>query len=548
LEDNDLLSTALEHQSVGVAVLRLPDLVYEYVNPAFQAFAPGKEMLGHPNDEVFPEMSFLEPHVLASLKRVGQSWHAENLLNRIRRTYDGPLEEVYGTFEISLVEIHGSHHLLVTAVETTASALLSEDYERLRAEEMQRLSFAQTLDRVNGVIHSSLDYDEVMQRALEEATKALGARAGAVFVGLNGESEARHVFGFPQSLLGRKFSADAFAFSRLMEEKKQPIPIGDDDIGVVMNPALARLFRVRSLMAIPLVVRGRLIGGIGLIYNRPHEFVQSEIDFSAGFGASVSLALENAELYRRQERVADTLQEALLTLPDHIPGLVFAHAYNSAAEMAKVGGDFYDLFELEHDRVGITVGDISGKGLEAAVLTSLVKHSIRAQAMDKRNSPASVLRVVNKVLHEGSSPESFATVFFGILDCRNGQLVYCNAGHTTSAIVRLSGHVERLPSNSQLVGAFHRSPFKDGRAALGVGDTLFMYTDGVTEARSGKTFFGEERLMHSLHDGDSDPERLVQRVIEEVLEFSGGRLLDDVAILAVKRETRRKQPDGGEQS
>jgi len=538
LTDAEMVAAALENEATGVAVIRLPDLVYEYVNPAFQAFAPGKEMIGHPNEEVFPEMGFFEPRVLASVQRVGQSWHAENVPNRIRRTYDGPLEEVYGTFVITRIEIHHSPHLLVTATETTQSVHLTEDYMRLHEEQQQRLELAETLAAVSAAIHSTLHYDEVMQRSLEEATKALGARAGVVFLEVTeGESEARYVFGFPRTLLGRRFTADTFPFSSMMAQRKEPIPVPEQDISMLMPPALARVFRVRSLLAIPLVVRGRLIGGIGLVYGRPHEFTRAELDFAGTFGTSVSLALENAELYRRQERVADTLQEALLTLPDHVSGLRFAHAYNSAGEAVKVGGDFYDLFELEHHHVGVTVGDVSGKGLEAAVLTSLVKHGVRAQAMDKRNSPAAVLRVVNKVLLESSRPEDFATVFFGVMDCDNGDLTYCNAGHTTTAILRMDGSVDRLPSNSQLVGALGRASFHDSRAVLEVGDVMLMYTDGVIEARSGAEFFGEERLMRAIEEWRQyDPEDLVSRVVSAVVTFAGGHLGDDVAILAVQRE------------
>jgi len=170
-------------------------------------------------------------------------------------------------------------------------------------------------------------------------------------------------------------------------------------------------------------------------------------------------------------------------------------------------------------------------------LTSLVKHGVRAQAMDKRNSPAAVLRVVNKVLLESSRPEDFATVFFGVMDCDNGDLTYCNAGHTTTAILRTDGSVDRLPSNSQLVGALARASFHDSQAVLEVGDVMLMYTDGVIEARSGAEFFGEERLMRAIEEWRQyDPEELVSRVVSAVVTFAGGHLGDDVAILAVQRE------------
>lgn len=534
---DELTRAALERQPFGIAILSLPGLVFEYVNPAFQAFAPGKEMVGLPNDQVFPEMSALGPPVLAALAK-GRVWREEDTAHRIRRTPDGPLETMYGTFEVSLLSVGSATHLLVAAIDTTARVHLAKENARLHEEVVRRLGFAQTLGQIDSVIHSSLSYDEIMQRALEEGTKALGARAGAVFTGLDGESEARYIYGFPKALLGRRFHADVFPFSRLMEETKQPVPVETGEMRSLMNAALARIFRVRSLLAIPLVVRGTLVGGIGLVYGKPHEFDDIELGFSAAFGASVSLALENAELFRRQERVADTLQEALLTLPHEIRGLEFAHAYHSATEAVKVGGDFYDLFELEHETVGITVGDISGKGLDAAALTALVKNAIRAQATEKRHSPADVMRVVNKVLFDASSPETFATVFFGLLDCRTGLLVYCNAGHTTAGVMRAGG-VQELPANAPLIGAFELDAFQEAETSLGEGDLLFMYTDGVVEARHGETFFGEERLWRLLAEAEgAEPADVIERVMDDVVAFTGGRLTDDVAVLAVRRRER----------
>jgi serine phosphatase RsbU (regulator of sigma subunit) len=535
--DPELLAAVIEHEPLGVAVIHLPDLVYEHVNPAFQAFAPGKPMVGKRNDQVFPEMQFLAEEVLGSLKIKGDTWRAENVRNEIRRTPEGPLEEVFGTFDVTRIEIHDRPYLLVTAVETTESVRIANQYQRLHEDEERRLKLSETMDSVNATIHSSLDYDEVIQRSLEAATKALGARAAAFFVETSpGESEATYVYGLPRSFLGRRFSASLFPFSQLMASQKSPIGIEADRIGTLMNPLLARTLRIRSLLAIPLLLRDTLVGGIGLVYSKPHEFTEAEMHFSRTFGASLSLALENAQLYRRQEEVANTLQEALLVLPEHVRDIDFAYEYNSASERAKVGGDFFDLFEVDESRVAITIGDISGKGLSAAVLTSLVKHSVRTKALESADSPSSVIRVVNKVLHEGSPPESFATVFFGVLDRVSGRLIYCNAGHTSGAIIRAVGELDELTPNSQLVGALPRGEFVDDTAQLERGDVLFLYTDGVTEARSGRELFGEERLWGVLRrPGTPAPGSLIDRTLSAVLRFSGNHLTDDIAMLALAR-------------
>jgi serine phosphatase RsbU (regulator of sigma subunit) len=156
--------------------------------------------------------------------------------------------------------------------------------------------------------------------------------------------------------------------------------------------------------------------------------------------------------------------------------------------------------------------------------------------VEEQSSPAAVLSVVNRVFYEGSNADSFATVFFAILDCTDGRLVYCNAGHTTGAVARIDRKVDELRANSPLVGALPWADFIDSETRLGAGDTLFLYTDGLTEARSGKDFFGEERLMRLVRKSHAEkPDELVHEVVEGVLKFTGGTLTDDIAVFALRR-------------
>jgi sigma-B regulation protein RsbU (phosphoserine phosphatase) len=241
--------------------------------------------------------------------------------------------------------------------------------------------------------------------------------------------------------------------------------------------------------------------------------------------------------YEAEHRIAETLQHALLSMPERIPGITFAHAYHSATETAAVGGDFYDLFELEGGLLGLTVGDISGKGLDAAAMMSLVKNTIRAQATDVGRTPADVIRFTNHVLFAESSSETFATVFFGMLDRKSGRLLYCNAGHTVGVLVK-RGRMMRLESTSTLVGAFARARFSNAEVHLKPAELLFLYTDGLTEARRDKELFGEDRVLELLGKASApcDPDATVRRVLKEAVAFTGGKLSDDLAILALCRE------------
>jgi serine phosphatase RsbU (regulator of sigma subunit) len=293
-------------------------------------------------------------------------------------------------------------------------------------------------------------------------------------------------------------------------------------------------------MVFPLPGRRRAVGVVFFNHTKARAtFSEAQQEFAAKFSQSLSLAYENARLYQAEHDVAERLQTALLELPESLEGVDFTVLYRSASETARVGGDFYDLFPLEHDRLGITIGDISGNGIDAAVLTSLVKTTVRVRASEPGIEPSEVLATANKILLADTAPEVFATVFFGVLEFETGRLVYANGGHTTAAVVSTEG-VRALPSLSPIVGAFATTPFAHRETFLAEEDALFLYTDGLTEARGkGPEMYGEQRLFDLLGSlTDADPNALTDAVAADIVTYAAGRLADDMAILALRRRRR----------
>jgi len=242
-------------------------------------------------------------------------------------------------------------------------------------------------------------------------------------------------------------------------------------------------------------------------------------------------ALRDSE--HRYREIADSLQESLLSIPSELPGVEFGHLYRSATLATRVGGDFYDIFELGHGRIGVLMGDVSGKGLRAAAITSVVKNSVRAYAYNGAG-PAETMRLTNTALLRTIDHQSFVTAFYGVLHTETGSLTYCSAGHPPALVNRDRG-TRSLDVRSPVLGAFPDLRFEEGEDTVRVDEILVLYTDGVTEARRGSEFFGEEGLVRALSglDGTSasdTPDVLFRRV----LSFSQGQLGDDVAILAVK--------------
>jgi serine phosphatase RsbU (regulator of sigma subunit) len=200
-----------------------------------------------------------------------------------------------------------------------------------------------------------------------------------------------------------------------------------------------------------------------------------------------------------------------------------------------VGGDFYDVIPVRADRVGLVVGDVSGKGIEAARFTTLMKDGTRAFLLEGAD-PASALERLNSLAWRSTPVERFATAFVGVLDVATGALSYCGAGHP-SAVVLAENTSRVLESCSGVLGAWEGLSLTAGETTLAPGDVLVMCTDGVTEARREGELFGEERLRQALDGLRGTPASdLPQALLDAVLEFSGGGLRDDVVILCAARK------------
>jgi PAS domain S-box-containing protein len=250
-----------------------------------------------------------------------------------------------------------------------------------------------------------------------------------------------------------------------------------------------------------------------------------------------ALAQENEQLYRQQLDIAESLQLALLNLPSQLGRLRLGHVYHSATEAARVGGDFYDVFEVKDQQIAVMIGDVAGHGIRAARTATLVKDVVHAFT---HQSPRSrdVLRRTNKVLVEKEVPGFFVTLFLAILNSDTGELEYTSAGHPVTMLRRLSGQVEMLESAAPPLGIYPDASWIASQVRLEVGDLLLLYTDGVIEARRDGEFFGEERLRELLVEGGRSAEELPGHVLQQVLGFSGGVLNDDVAVLALSVEPR----------
>src|SRR5262249_48210870 len=199
-----------------------------------------------------------------------------------------------------------------------------------------------------------------------------------------------------------------------------------------------------------------------------------------------------------------------------------------------IGGDFFDYFELADGAVGFVVGDVSGKGPPAALLTAVLQGILAVHAYGS-DSPAATIERGNMALARRAIEARFATMFFGVV-AGDGRVRYCNAGHNPPAIVGESG-CRRLDTGGLMVGAFKDAVFEEGAVRLARGDTLFVFSDGITEASDrGGDEFGDERLIATVADAnDLELPALVDAVFDRVRAFTGDAPQgDDMTALALR--------------
>jgi serine phosphatase RsbU (regulator of sigma subunit) len=249
-------------------------------------------------------------------------------------------------------------------------------------------------------------------------------------------------------------------------------------------------------------------------------------------------AAEQAEAERRAATELALAREVQSRLfPQFAPALPMLEYTGACVQARAVGGDYYDFLNLGSGWLGLVVGDVSGKGIAAALMMSNLQANLRSQSAVARAAPGPALATVNKLFYENTPGSAYATLFFALYDDRTGRVTYANCGHPSGLLMRHSGALERLPSTAPVVGLFPEWTCDIAEAVLQPGDTLVLFTDGVVEAfdEAGEEF-GEARLIEVLgrHLG-SYPQVLVDAVLEEVKRFSGREQTDDLTLVVARR-------------
>ncbi|MFL5884393.1 MAG: SpoIIE family protein phosphatase [Thermoleophilaceae bacterium] len=302
--------------------------------------------------------------------------------------------------------------------------------------------------------------------------------------------------------------------------------------------SVIRELGIRSAMVVPMVARGRTLGAITFVAAESgRRYDDDDLLVAEELAGRCGLAVDNARLYRERSYIARTLQESLLPphLPD-VPGLDVAARFRAAGQGFEVGGDFYDLYEASEGRWAVVIGDVCGKGAEAAAITALARYTLRAAAM-REASPARILDVLNQAIMRQRTDRRFCTVLYAYAAHVNGGvgIDFSSGGHPLPIVVRAGNGAREVGTPGTVIGIAPDPDLAEERLDLHPGDALVLYTDGVTDAHAPERVWSPEELTHMLEGAAGlDADGIAAMVLDMALGDSDAEPRDDIAVLVIK--------------
>jgi anti-sigma regulatory factor (Ser/Thr protein kinase)/putative methionine-R-sulfoxide reductase with GAF domain len=410
---------------------------------------------------------------------------------------------------------HAGHSVLAPVGDEFAPAHQVETLSLLSDPALSELGLEEFLDELLVRVREALGVDTVAILLHDPATQELVARAAK---GIEEEVEQGVRIPVGGGFAGR-IAADRVA-----------VFIADVDHADILNPIL-REKGIRSLLGIPLIVEGDLIGVLHVGSLVPRVFAERDLAVLQVAAARAAPGIERARLFselEREHRVAMVLQRSLLPkrLAD-VVGVATAARYLPASD--EVGGDWYDVFELPRGRTGVAIGDVVGHGVRAAALMGQLRTALHAYAIQD-HGPGRTLELVDRYVH--AMPDSaMATAAYAVLEPETGAVELASAGHLPPIVVtRNGGYVVDIAPSAPL-GAFSYTRVQEQELLLGPGETLVLYTDGLIERRGTPLTESIEQLLDVVGTAGS-VEDLCRRAVERMVP--NGSLRDDVAIVAVQ--------------
>ena len=423
--------------------------------------------------------------------------------------------------------------------------------------EVKRVQLAESfMAEASRVLASSMDYSETLQEVARLAVPQIADWCGVDVLGESGEIERVAVHHSDPSKIELAERLDRDYRPTLADPAGVPevIRTGEARIYTDIDPdalaayaredahlQLLREIEATAVIIVPLAAPTRTLGAITLVSSvSSRRLTEADLGLAIRLGRRAGTAVENARLYTERTRIAHTLQRSLL--PEslaEIPGVEVQTLYAAAGELNEVGGDFYDVFDYGEGRTMLVIGDVCGKGPRAAGVTALARHTLRAAAIDG-HSPSEMLAILHQALLRQPPGADMCTVCLIVLtrdERHEVRLTIALAGHPPPLLISPHGDVAQIGQSGTILGVVDPLSICESELALGAGETLLLYTDGVIEAGRPDRLLGEEGLLElcTAAPGLSLTEFLAQ-IERAARDRAQVRLRDDIALLALRIE------------
>ena len=420
---------------------------------------------------------------------------------------------------------------------------LEEENKRLRiaVEELK------TLNDIAIAVGSTLELNRVMELIVKKCIRHFGAEQGAVML-VDPEDKTRPL----HTMIRRADASRTVLPYRLdtqligwMLKHKRPLLVNDLNSDRRFTISQGEGQTIRSVLSAPLLFKGNMIGLLNVFNKKSSEgFTEADRRMLAIIATQSAQVIENARLYEEEQallriqeemRVAYKIQTGLL--PHEPPEVEGYDIAGRSTPATLVGGDYYDFIDVGDRKWGICLGDVSGKGMPAALLMAHLQATLRSQIL--QGLPvAECLTRSNSLIFKSTDPDRFATLFYGVLDAASHTFRYSNAGHNPPFLVRPGGEPLLLEAGGTVLGSFETCSYSEAAVTLRPGDVILIYSDGISEAadESG-TQFGEDSIAEIVTaNPDDSSEALLVRVIEAARNHSRAMPpMDDMTVVVIKR-------------
>jgi phosphoserine phosphatase RsbU/P len=480
----------------------------------------------HPRvDREMATQGQIEPRSLISVPLVGkgQMIGVIEAFNKIDGEFTSiDLDILMGLSNQIAVAIDNAHLYRMVRREALEKNLLYEIGKKLSGS----LELDELLQEILELLKQVVDYDAVGVFLLDPATGSIDSVAS---VGYGKVEEPVIHLRLGQGLVGTVVATG------------QPVIVPD----VTADPRYVKAREdTRSEMVVPIRAHDKIIGGFNLESTRLNAYSKHDVQLVDHFASQAAVSIERARLYRRlvtsqkidqQLTIARDIQQSFL--PESNPNLTGYSICGANIPSEQVGGDYYDFIRIVEGQMGITIGDVSGKGIPAALIMASFRASLIAEIRNNY-SIRTICRKVNSLLCESTNPETYVTAIYGVLDSKNHIFTFANCGHNPPFLLRADGTVEYLREGGPILGLSTDSKYEERPLFLNVGDIVVLYTDGVTEVFDEKEKeFGMDGLIALVKKHQKDSAVDIQRAILDTTRAyaSQSHVYDDLTMVVLKR-------------